>query len=131
VGDAAGEIDVGDGTWTAELADAYADRIVDRVAEHFPTLREQIVGRAFISPRDIERRNPNLVRGDIYSGDSDLAQSYLWRPLPSYGSHASPIEHLFHCGASTFPGPGLSGTSGRIVAQALLGRRSARRLRRP
>ena len=65
-----------------------------------------------------ERRNPNLVRGDIYSGDCELSQSYLWRPLPGYGSHRTPIAQLWHCGASTYPGPGLNAASGRIVGLA-------------
>ena len=43
------------------------------------------------TPAELERRNPNLVRGDIYSGDCELSQSYLWRPLPGYGSHRTPV----------------------------------------
>lgn len=119
-GDAAGEIDVRDGTWTPELEAAYADRIVDRLSRHIENLPGAIAGRAVLSPRTLEERNPNLVRGDIYSGATDLAQSYLWRPLPGYGSHETPIPGLYQCGASTHPGPGLNAGSGRIVAQLLL-----------
>ena len=120
VGDAAGEIDVGDGTWTPELADAYADRVVAALAERIENLSSTTVGRAVISPAELERRNPNFVGGDIYSGSAELDQSYLWRPLPGYGSHATPVEGLYQCGASTHPGPGLNAASGRIVARALL-----------
>jgi phytoene dehydrogenase-like protein len=120
VGDAGGEIDVGDGTWTDELADAYADRVVALLAERIENLPTAIVGRAVISPAELERRNPNLVGGDIYSGAADLDQSYLWRPLPGYGSHCTPVDGLYQCGAGTHPGPGLNAASGRIVARALL-----------
>jgi phytoene dehydrogenase-like protein len=119
-GDAAGEIDVGDGTWTPELEQAYADRIVSHLARQIENLPRAIVGRAILSPTALERRNPNLGRGDIYGGATDLDQSYLWRPLPSYGSHATPLEGLYQCGASTYPGPGLNAASGRIVAMQLL-----------
>jgi phytoene dehydrogenase-like protein len=119
-GDAAGEIEVGDGTWTPDLETAYADRIVSHLARHIENLPAAIVGRAILSPATLERRNPNFVRGDIYAGAMDLDQSYVWRPLPSYGSHASPLEGLYQCGASTYPGPGLNAASGRIVATQLL-----------
>jgi phytoene dehydrogenase-like protein len=119
-GDAAAEIDVADGTWTPELEAAYADRIVSHLARHIDNLPAAIVGRAILSPATLERRNPNFVRGDIYAGATNLDQSYLWRPLPSYGSHATPLDDLYQCGASTYPGPGLNAASGRIVAMQLL-----------
>ena len=37
-GDAAGELDPGDGTWTEELRERYADRIVARLARQIPNL---------------------------------------------------------------------------------------------
>ena len=68
---------------------------------------QQLVGRArrraSLSPVELERRNPNLVRGDIYAGDCELDQAYLWRPLAGYGSHRTPVAGLYHCGASTYP----------------------------
>ena len=119
-GDAAGEIDAGDGEWTPQLEAAYADRIVSHLARHIENLPDAIVGRAILSPTTLARRNPNFVRGDIYAGAAQLDQSYLWRPLPSYGTHATPLEGLYQCGASTYPGPGLNAASGRIVAMQLL-----------
>ncbi|MGH2856398.1 MAG: phytoene desaturase family protein [Solirubrobacteraceae bacterium] len=115
-GDAAGEIDVGDGEWTQALTDAYTQRILARLAEWIENLDEVVVGRAVLPPPELERRNCNLVGGDIYAGDAELDQSYLWRPLPGYGSHATPVADLYQCGASTFPGPGLNASSGRTAA---------------
>jgi phytoene dehydrogenase-like protein len=126
-GDAAGQIDVGDGTWTPELVRAYVDRVLAKlepVTENWPDARLDAVA---LSPAELERRDVNLVRGDIYSGDCELGQSFLWRPLPGFGSHATPVRGLYHCGASTFPGPGLNAASGRIVARRLLRRRPWRR----
>lgn len=120
VGDAAGEIDTGEGRWTEQLENAYADRIVERLSRHIENLPDAIAGRAILSPETLERRNPNFVRGDIYSGATGLDQSFLFRPLPSHGSHRTPIDGLYQCGASTYPGPGLNAASGRIVALRLL-----------
>src|SRR5438067_3063967 len=44
-GDAAGELDVGDGTWTGELRERYADRIQARLARHIPNLESSILRR--------------------------------------------------------------------------------------
>ncbi len=133
-GDAAGELDTGAGRWTPELERAFTERVLSRLAPHvenWPAIRGATVA---LSPAELERRNPNLERGDIYAGDCELGQSYLWRPLPGFGAHATPVGHLYQCGASTYPGPGLNAASGRIVALQVLaksrrGQRAAQRVR--
>jgi phytoene dehydrogenase-like protein len=134
-GDSAGEIDTGDAGWTNALESAYTERVLaclEPHVENWPQARGTTVA---LSPVELERRNPNLVRGDIYAGDCELGQSYLWRPLPGFGAHLTPVARLYQCGASTYPGPGLNAASGRIVAQRILagpGRlaQTAERLRR-
>jgi phytoene dehydrogenase-like protein len=119
-GDAAGLIPAPvDGKWTPEIRDAYAERVIDKIARHVPNLRQSIVGQHAISPTDLSRLNINLVGGDPYGGACDLDQSFLWRPLRGTRNHETPVKHLWHIGASTHPGPGLGGTSGFHVAQAL------------
>src|SRR5205823_11510759 len=53
-GDAAGELDVGDGVWSEELRERYADRIQDRIAQHAPNLARSILKRVALSPGDLE-----------------------------------------------------------------------------
>jgi phytoene dehydrogenase-like protein len=118
--DAAGEIDTGDGTWSGELERAFTERVLGLLEPHVENWPEARGQTAVLTPVEIERRNPNLVRGDIYAGDCELGQSYLWRPLPSFGSHATPVSQLYQCGASTFPGPGLNAASGRIAALRII-----------
>ena len=118
-GDAAGELDVGDGTWTEELREAYADRIVARLAEHVTNLERATLARVALSPADLERLNPNLVGGDIYAGSCALDQNLLWRPFPESPGHATAVEGLWHVGASTHPGPGLGAGSGYLVYREL------------
>jgi phytoene dehydrogenase-like protein len=119
-GDAAGEIDTGDGTWTESLRERYADRIQRRVAHHLPGLESTIVHRVALSPADLARANVNLERGDPYGGSLALDQNFLWRPFPEQPGHRTPVDRLWHIGASTWPGPGLGAGSGTLVARELL-----------
>jgi phytoene dehydrogenase-like protein len=118
-GDAAGELDTGDGTWTEELREAYADRIVARLGASIENLGAATLKRVVISPTDLEALNMNLVGGDIYGGSCSLDQNLLWRPLAEAPGHATAIDGLWHIGASTHPGPGLGAGSGYLVAKEL------------
>jgi phytoene dehydrogenase-like protein len=119
-GDAAGELDPGDGTWTETLRERYVDRIQARLARHVPNLESSIRARAVLSPADLEAANVNLRHGDPYSGSLALDQNFLWRPFPAQPGHETPVAGLYHIGASTWPGPGLGAGSGTLVAQSLL-----------
>ena len=64
-GDAAGELDAGDGVWTAELRERYADRIQARIARHIPNLesvdpqaRRALAGRSLEHEREPRPRRP-------------------------------------------------------------------------
>jgi phytoene dehydrogenase-like protein len=114
-GDAAGTIDVGDGTWSEALRERYADRIQARIAKHISNLESALVKRVSISPADLQAANVNFVRGDPYGGSLALDQSFLWR-----APHRTPVPGVWHVGASTHPGPGLGGGSGALVASQLL-----------
>jgi phytoene dehydrogenase-like protein len=122
-GDAAGELDqlirAGGSGWTEELREAYADRIVERLGGHIENLAAATLGRVVLSPADIAAANPNWVGGDIYGGSCALDQNLLWRPMPASPGHGTPVERLFHIGASTHPGPGLGAGSGYLAAKRL------------
>jgi phytoene dehydrogenase-like protein len=118
-GDAAGEIDVGDGSWTEELREAYADRIVARLGESIENLGSATLKRVALAPADLEALNSNLVAGDIYAGSCALDQNLLWRPFAAAPGHRTSVEGLWHVGASTHPGPGLGAGSGYLVAKEL------------
>jgi phytoene dehydrogenase-like protein len=118
-GDAAGELDVGDGTWTERLREAYADRIVARLGRHIRNLERATLERVTLAPPDIEALNVNLVGGDIYGGSCALDQNLLFRPLPQAPGHRTAVDGLWHIGASTHPGPGLGAGSGYLVYKEL------------
>ena len=118
-GDAAGELDVGGGSWTEKLRESYADRITERLGRHIRNLESATIARVAMSPADVEATNVNLVGGDIYGGSCALDQNLLFRPLPQAPGHRTPVEGLWHIGASTHPGPGLGAGSGYLVYQEL------------
>jgi len=127
-GDAAGELNTGDGRWTESLRERYADRVMAKLARQIPNLESSIRKRVVLSPADLEASNINLVGGDPYSGSCAPDQFFLWRPFAGVANHRTPVHGLYHIGASTHPGPGLHGTSGLLVAKHLLGQGKLRKL---
>lgn len=121
-GDAAGELDTSRG-WDDVLADGYARRVLDRLAEFAPGLSDLVLGVHPITPRGFEAANRNVVHGDAYAGSAELDQNLFWRPFPGAAGHRTPVRGLWHIGAATHPGAGLNGASGHLAAQALLGSR--------
>ena len=81
-----------------------------------------------LSPANLQEANPNLHHGDPYSGSLALDQNFLWRPFARNPGHRTPVDRLWHIGASTWPGPGLGAGSGTLVAQQLLQPPAHRRL---
>jgi phytoene dehydrogenase-like protein len=105
--------------WT-EAAEPYAERLLDLVAAQAPNLRQAILARHIVTPPEIEADNPNLVGGDCVSGSHHLDQNFTRRPLRGWSRYATPIRDLFMTGAATWPGGGVHGGSGYLVAQKLL-----------
>lgn len=118
-GDAAGIIDGRE--WTDGVAGQFADRVIDRVEELAPGLRDRILGMAVHTPADLESLNPNLVGGDLNAGSLHLPQFYGNRPFPGHANNRLPVAGLFLCGASTWPGGGAAPGSGVLVAREILG----------
>ena len=118
VGDAAGELDVSNG-WSGELKAGYLERVLARLEQFAPGTRASVLASDILAPTDLALANPNAVNGDPYGGSAELFQNLLWRPFPEAAGHRTAIQGLWHIGASTHPGPGLSGGSGHLVAQKL------------
>lgn len=120
-GDAAAQLnDLCQGTWTEELSNAYAERVLGILALYVENIKTACIHKKVISPKALSELNINLKHGDPYGGACDLDQYLLWRPLHSVKNHETPVKNLYHSGASTHPGPGLSGGSGFLVAQQLM-----------
>jgi len=117
-GDAAGTIA---GTDWNSVKEAYADRVIGIIERYAPGFSAIILGRAVLSPADLERDNPNLVDGDSIGGSHHLDQNFLFRPAFGWSRYRTPIDRLYMVGASTWPGAGTGAGSGFMLAKMIAG----------
>ncbi len=109
------------GTQWDDVKDAYADRVIGIIERYAPGLTGKILGRAVLSPADLERDNPNLVGGDSLGGSHHLDQNFLFRPAFGWSRYRTPVAGLYMVGASTWPGAGTGAGSGFMLAKMLAG----------
>jgi phytoene dehydrogenase-like protein len=95
--------------------DAYADRLLDRLAERGPDLRGRVVVREVITPDVLEARFRS-VGGAIYGTSSNGRRAAFLRP-----SNTGARQGLYLVGGSSHPGGGLPlvARSARIVAEMI------------
>lgn len=92
-------------------------RIEQQIERFAPGFRDRVLARAVMQPADIERRNANLVGGDIAGGVPDLRQLFT---RPTWRSYSTPVRGLYICSASTPPGVGVHGMCGYFAARRAL-----------
>ncbi len=115
----AGDEGVG-GEWSDDDRERFAERMEGRIERLAPGFRDRIVGRHVMSPRDMQRINPNLVGGDLSGGTSQLHQQLIFRPIPGWGRPETPIDGLYLASASAHPGGAVHGACGNNAARAAL-----------
>ena len=86
----------------------------ERVAPNFK--REKIIATTHETPVGIETRFPNMRRGGIKHGDYTPIQLGSFRPNQECSSTKTPIEGLYVCGVSTYPGGLVLGGAGYLGA---------------
>ncbi len=87
--------------------DEMAERIIDRLSEFLPDLRDCIVERAVFSS-DHFAAMQGATNGDFTHGLIHPEQMIGGRLLVPGSAHATPIANLYLCGASCHPGPGVT-----------------------
>ncbi|MFD4444656.1 phytoene desaturase family protein [Nocardia sp. NPDC058519] len=123
--------ELADGSDWAAHAEAEADRIVAEVEGYAPGFTSSVRQRFVQTPVDLEREM-GLRGGNVMHVEMSLDQMMLWRPLPELSGQRVPgAPGLYLTGASTHPGGGVSGASGRSAAQLVLGDRRKRRFTLP
>jgi len=91
---------------------------IERQIERFaPGFRDRVLARQVMTPADLERRNPNLVGGDIGMGVMNVRQIIA---RPTFSWYRTPKRGLYLCSASTPPGVGVHGMCGFFAAQCAL-----------
>lgn len=111
-------------TWEAER-EALGDRVVALAGRHLPGLAGRIRHRVVLAPPDVERM-VGATEGALSQGAMMLDQILFMRPVAGWSRYAMPVPGLFLCGPGAHPGPGATGASGWLAAQAVLRARGAR-----
>jgi phytoene dehydrogenase-like protein len=109
------------GSWD-DIGDAVAESILDAFERYAPGTRAKVVGSLFQHPLWLEREL-GLHHGNVMHLEMNVAQMFMMRPFVGMASYRAHIRGLYLCGASTHPGGGIMGASGRSVARLVLKRR--------
>ena len=110
-------LELADGRSWDDVGESYADVVMAKLEQYAPGIGARVIQRAVLTPADLARYNVNLIHGDSLGGSHHPAQFFFLRPVPGWGRHRSPVDGLYLCGASTWPGGGVGGASGAMVAK--------------
>ncbi len=102
-------------TWEEEKS-RFEDRIIGRIEQYAPNIRDIIVATHGLSPLDLQNEF-SLTGGNIFHGELSLDQVFSFR----FG-YTTPINGLYMCGSGTHPGGGVSGLPGLNAAKEILRR---------
>jgi phytoene dehydrogenase-like protein len=105
--------------WTDSERSAFGENVIDTLEERFPRIRDLIIHKMFITPKDIEETT-GLTEGNIFQGELSLEQLFFNRPVPGWARYRTPVNGLWMCGSATHPGGGIMGAPGRIAALEVL-----------
>jgi phytoene dehydrogenase-like protein len=94
-----------------------AESIEKQIERFAPGFRDLIIQRSIMSPLELEKRNANLVGGDINGGAASLGQLFFRPTARMYGTS---LKGLYICSASTPPGGGVHGMCGYFAARKAL-----------
>jgi phytoene dehydrogenase-like protein len=104
--------------WEAE-SDRHVERMEAQIERFAPGFRERILARHVLGPADLQRRNANLVGGDVGGGSYSLEQ-VVFRPVRSLAPYRTPVRGLYIGSAATFPGGAVHGVPGHAAARLAL-----------
>ncbi|HVX65020.1 MAG TPA: NAD(P)/FAD-dependent oxidoreductase [Bryobacteraceae bacterium] len=102
-----------------EIKQAYADRVVDLIAEYAPNIRSIVEQMEVLTPLDLERRF-GITGGNIFHGEMSLDQMFAMRPVAGWARYRTPVKGLYLCGSGTHPGGGVMGAPGHNAAREIL-----------
>lgn len=112
-----------DGDW-ATLSTQYGDRLIAKLAGYMTDFDPATIVRRYdYTPVSIEMKIPQMKRGSFKHGAYVMTQMGYSRPNVQCSSYKTPIDNLYVCGASTFPGGmitfGAGYNAAKVVAEAM------------
>ncbi len=120
--------DLGNGEDWDAIAEREGHKLIAAVDAVAPGFADTVEHAYVQTPTEIAREL-GLIDGQVMHLEMTLDQMFAWRPLPELSGYRTPLEGLYLSGASTHPGGGVFGASGRSSARVLLSdrERAARR----
>lgn len=106
------------GHWD-DLAPAVAENILDTFEQYAPGTKASVVGSLFQHPLWLEREL-GLYRANVMHLEMTLDQMFMLRPMLGMSEYKTHLKGLYITGASTHPGGGIMGASGRNAARIVL-----------
>ncbi|MGF1657742.1 MAG: phytoene desaturase family protein [Verrucomicrobiales bacterium] len=101
------------------IAEREADKIWQVVCNHAPNMKNAMIDRYIQTPVEIERLL-GLPHANVMHLEMSFDQMFAFRPTSELSGYRTPIPGLYLTGASTHPGGGVFGASGRSAAKVLL-----------
>jgi phytoene dehydrogenase-like protein len=102
-----------------DIGERVADGILDAFEKYAPGTRGKVVGSLFQHPLWLEREL-GLVRGNVMHLEMSVTQMFALRPFGGMAQYRGPLRGMYLTGASTHPGGGIMGASGRNAARVVL-----------
>jgi phytoene dehydrogenase-like protein len=102
-----------------DIAGEVAESILDAFEVYAPGTKASVVGSLFQHPLWLEREL-GLLHGNVMHLEMSLDTMFALRPFLGAANYRSPLRGLYLTGASTHPGGGIMGASGRNAARAVL-----------
>ena len=78
-----------DGGWDDGKRDAFGETVISTIEKYAPNIRNLIVGKQVITPKDIERI-AGITGGNIFHGELLLHQLFFMRPAPQWADFRTP-----------------------------------------
>jgi phytoene dehydrogenase-like protein len=104
--------------WEA-IREREGHKLVEAVDAAAPGFAGSVEQMHVQTPLDLEREL-GLRRANVMHVEMSLDQMFAFRPLPELSGYRTPVKGLYLTGASTHPGGGVFGASGRSAARVIL-----------
>lgn len=91
--------------YSPDLRHGHEAKMLEVLKKYAPNINEDtILWSHCSSPKDIENKFADMVKGSFKQGKYTPLQMGFMRPNEYCSNHRTPVKNLYVCGASTFPG---------------------------
>ncbi len=97
-----------------------AKKMIGVLQEYAPNMTDEVIRGVYVStPKCVENKFKDMVKGSIKQGEYNPLQMGFNRPNAECSEHRSPIKNLYMGGACTYPGGTILLGAGYLAADAV------------